>query len=65
MAKLIAWIGATGLSVAPFWIDTPQGKLVAIISLLCLTVQALNLKAYNLVLMNLIGVGGYTYVLCI
>jgi hypothetical protein len=64
MIRVFAWLGATGISVAPFMIDTVAGKWLAIISLLCLTVQAINLKAYNLVLMNLIGVGGYLYVLC-
>lgn len=64
MVKLLAWLGAAGLSAAPFIIDVPAGKMLAICSLLALTVQAGKLKAYNLVCMNLIGVGGYFYVLC-
>jgi len=65
LVKLLAWCGAAGISVAPFIIDTPAGKITAICSLACLTVQALNLKAYNLVVMNLTGIGGYLYVLYI
>lgn len=65
MIRVFAWLGATGISVAPFLINTVGGKWLAICSLICLTVQAINLKAYNLIIMNVVGVGGYLYVLYI
>jgi hypothetical protein len=49
------------MCVAPFFIDTLPGKLCAIAGLLLLTIQALDLRAYNLVLLNLVGIAGYTF----
>jgi hypothetical protein len=49
------------MCVAPFFIDTLPGKLCAIVGLGLLTVQALDLKAHNLILLNLIGMAGYTF----
>jgi hypothetical protein len=49
------------MCVAPFFIDTLTGKICAIVGLALLTVQALDLKAHNLILLNLIGMAGYTF----
>jgi hypothetical protein len=49
------------MCVAPFFIDTLPGKLCAIAGLLLLTIQALDLKAYNLIILNVVGVAGYTF----
>lgn len=61
MLKLISWIGATALAVAPFIIDTMTGKILACIGLALLAVQAYQLKAYNIVLVNILGIMGYCY----
>jgi hypothetical protein len=46
---------------APPLIDTAQGKALAIVGLLLLTIQAAKLRAYNLVLLNIGGILGYSY----
>ena len=63
MSPLIGWAGAACMSLAPFAIDTDAGKLAAIGGLGLLTVQALDIRAWNLVCLNLAGILGYTYAL--
>ena len=61
MVRVAALLGTGALCVAPFFIDTLPGKLCAIAGLLLLTIQALDLKAYNLIILNVVGVAGYTF----
>ena len=63
MIAVIGWIGALCMAGAPFIIDTDAGKLAAIAGLVLLTVQALDIRAWNLVLLNLAGIIGYSYAL--
>mgnify|MGYP001345449400 FL=1 len=63
MIAVIGWMGALCMAGAPFIIDTDAGKLAAIAGLVLLTVQALDIKAHNLVLLNLAGIIGYSYAL--
>lgn len=63
MVRLLAWFGAAGLSAAPFIIDTTFGKWLAVTSIVCLTIQAISLRAWNLVAMNTVSIVGYLYVL--
>ena len=63
MIGFASWIGAALMCVAPFIIDTNEGKLIAILGLLLLTLQAVHNSCYNLVLLNIIGIGGYIYAL--
>ena len=63
LSPIIGWCGAGAMALAPFAIDTDAGKLAAIAGLLLLTVQALDIRAYNLVFLNLAGIIGYTYAL--
>ena len=63
MIAVIGWIGALCMAGAPFIIDTDAGKLAAIAGLVLLTVQALDIRAMNLVLLNLAGIIGYSYAL--
>ena len=56
-------MGAGCMALAPFAIDTDAGKLAAIAGLVLLTIQALDIRAYNLVFLNLAGIIGYTYAL--
>lgn len=51
------------MCAAPFFIDTMQGKLLAIVGLALLTVQAYNMRAINLIVLNVIGIMGYSYAL--
>ena len=63
ISPIIGWCGAVAMALAPFAIDTDEGKLAAIAGLVLLTVQALDIRAWNLVLLNLAGIVGYTYAL--
>lgn len=60
---LMAWIGTACLCLAPFTIDTPEGKAMAMVGLVLLTLQAIEKKCYNLVTLNTIGFIGYGYAL--
>ena len=62
-SPLIGWCGAGAMALAPFVIDTDAGKLAAIGGLTLLTLQALDIRAWNLVFLNLAGIIGYTYAL--
>ena len=59
--KLADWTGAAALIVAPFFINYNSGKVLAIIGLLLLSVQAYRLKANNLLMLNFVGVLGYLW----
>ena len=61
LRTLADWLGAGALCVAPFIIDSTEGKLLAVVGLGLLTLQALRVSCYNLVLLNIIGIGGYLY----
>lgn len=61
MIRVAAILGTGAMCVAPFFIDTIPGKICAIVGLALLTLQALDLRAYNLVLLNLVGTAGYLY----
>lgn len=63
MIALLGWAGALCMAGAPFIIDTDAGKILAIVGLALLSVQAVDSKLYNLLLLNLAGIGGYTYAL--
>ena len=62
-SPLIGWCGAGAMALAPFAIDTDAGKLAAIAGLVLLTIQALDIRAWNLVFLNLAGIIGYCYAL--
>lgn len=59
MRSAVSWIGTALLGAAPFLIDTPAGKLMAISGLALLMLQAYDKKCYNLIILNLIGIIGY------
>ena len=63
ISPIIGWAAPPCMSLAPFVIDTDAGKLAAIGGLVLLTVQALDIRAWNLVCLNLAGILGYTYAL--
>jgi hypothetical protein len=61
--RVAGWVGAAAMVAAPPMIDTAQGKALAIVGLLLLTLQAAKLRAYNLILLNIGGILGYCYAL--
>jgi hypothetical protein len=63
LANVTGWMGAALLCVAPFIIDTDLGKWLAISGLALLCLQAIDKACYNLVCLNVIGIGGYIYAL--
>ena len=65
LAFIVGWIGAAALGVAPFIINTTEGKILAIIGLALLLLQATYNRCYNLVLLNITGIAGYIYALYI
>jgi len=62
---LTAWLGTLCLCLAPFIIDTIEGKFLAMLGLALLCLQAAHKSCYNLLLLNTIGILGYTYALYI
>ena len=55
--------GALLLAASPPFIDTDAGKLAAIAGLSLLTVQAIDLRLYNLIALNSFSILGYLYAL--
>jgi len=51
--------------IAPPFIDTDAGKIISIIGLALLTIQAIDKRLYNLVFLNLAASLGYAYALYI
>ena len=59
LVNLSAWIGTALMGAAPFLIDSMTGKVMAILGLALLCLQAFDKKCYNLIILNLIGIFGY------
>ena len=53
------------MCAASFNIDSDIGKASAIAGLALLTLQAISNRCYNLVLLNAISIGGFSYALYI
>jgi hypothetical protein len=60
---LVAWLGTLCLAIAPFIIDTPEGKILAMFGLSLLMFQAAEKCCYNLLFLNTLGIIGYLYAL--
>lgn len=65
MIALVGWIGAALMCAASFNIDSDAGKMSAIVGLVLLTLQAAANRCYNLVLLNAVSIGGFSYALYI
>ena len=63
IAKAIEWFGVALLCAAPFLIDSSTGKIMAMVGLGLLCLQAYRLRAYNLLVLNTVGIIGYCYAL--
>jgi hypothetical protein len=65
MIAIMGWVGAALMCAASFQIDSDAGKMVAIAGLVLLTLQATANRCYNLVLLNAVSIGGFSYALYI
>lgn len=65
MIAIVGWVGAALMCAASFQIDSDAGKMVAIAGLVLLTLQAIANRCYNLVLLNAVSIGGFSYALYI
>ena len=61
--SVVAWLGTLCLAIAPFIIDTPIGKILAMFGLSLLMFQAAEKCCYNLLFLNTLGIIGYLYAL--
>ena len=61
--SVVAWLGTLCLAIAPFIIDTPIGKILAMFGLSLLMFQAAEKRCYNLLLLNTLGIFVYLYAL--
>jgi len=65
LIRSCGWLGAIALVIAPPFIDSDVGKIISIIGLALLTIQAIDKRLYNLVFLNLAASMGYAYALYI
>ena len=63
LIDLSGWVGALLLCIAPPIIDSDLGKILASLGLAILCLQAWHKECYNLIFLNIIGIGGYLYAL--
>ena len=63
MIAFAGWLGAALMCAASFTIDDDYGKAMAIAGLTLLTLQAYSKSCYNLVLLNAVSIGGFSYAL--
>ena len=59
--RIASWLGAAAIVAAPFLINLPIGKGLAILGLSLLSIQMVKLRAWNMVLANTIGIIGYAF----
>jgi len=61
MYNFFGYLGAAMMVLSPPIINTTEGKFLAMAGLVCLTVQAIEKKMYNLIALNILSIGGYFY----
>lgn len=61
MIDFIGYCGAALMVASTFKINTTAGKLIAMAGLTLLTVQAIELQAWNLIILNTLSTGGYWF----
>jgi len=57
----VIYFGTILMMLSPFVIQSWVGKVGMIIGLILITIQTQKTKQYNLSLLNLVGITGYTY----
>ena len=60
MSEVIGWIGAAVMVAASFNMARPLGLKMAIVGLSLLTIQAYSSDTYNLIVLNLSSIIGFT-----
>lgn len=65
LSTFIGWIGTAFLAVSPPIIDSDLGKILALSGLALLTIQAIQTRMYNLIILNITGIIGYAYAIYI
>ena len=60
MIEIIGWIGAAIMVAASFNMARPLGLKMAIVGLSLLTIQAYSSDTYNLIVLNLSSIIGFT-----
>jgi 4-hydroxybenzoate polyprenyltransferase len=61
MIGFISWIGAALMVAASFNMATQLGPMLAIIGLICLTIQAVYNRTNNLIALNICSILGFLY----
>ena len=61
LVDLSGWVGALLLCIAAPIIASDLSKILASLGLALLCFQAWHKSCYNLILLNVIGIGGYLY----
>ena len=56
---IVYYVGSAVAAIAPFFIDSTEGKIAEIVGLSVLTAQVWRKRQYNLVILNTISVIGY------
>ena len=57
----VIYFGTALMMLSPFVIQSWVGKVGMIIGLILITIQTQKTKQYNLSLLNLVGIVGYSY----
>ncbi len=60
MIELIGWIGAVTMVGASFKMSEPLGLKMAIVGLSLLSIQAYDTATYNLLVLNICSIIGFT-----
>jgi energy-converting hydrogenase Eha subunit E len=60
MIEVIGWIGAAIMVAASFNMARPLGLKMAVVGLSLLTIQAYSSDTYNLIVLNLSSIIGFT-----
>ena len=60
MIEVIGWVGAAVMVAASFNMARPLGLKMALVGLSFLTVQAYDNETYNLIILNLSSIIGFT-----
>jgi len=60
MIEVIGWVGAAIMVAASFNMARPLGLKMAIVGLSLLTIQAYSSDTYNLIVLNLSSIIGFT-----
>ena len=60
MTEVIGWVGAAVIVAASFNMSRPLGLKMPIVGLSLLTIQSYSLDTYNLIVVNLSSIIGFT-----